>query len=158
MVYDAALPSSAEMQRGILSPEIGRRYQRAQGVEGRRHWIPDNVLLWFLVPPMDSEAGNCAYTQASVDMARIACALERCRLAQGHYPEQLDVLAPQYLERIPHDIIDGQALRYRLDKDGRFLLYSVGWNEKDDGGTPQKWRTYLSSNLNGDWVWQYPAK
>jgi hypothetical protein len=28
-----------------------------------------------------------------------------------------------------------------------FVLYSVGWNEKDDGGKPGKrW-------LEGDWVW-----
>jgi hypothetical protein len=28
---------------------------------------------------------------------------------------------------------------------GNFLLYSVGWNEKEDDGLPEK--------ENGDWVW-----
>ena len=44
-------------------------------------------------------------------------------------------------------------LRYRLKDDGRFLLYSVGCDGKDDGG-----KIVLKENGNidltrGDWVW-----
>jgi hypothetical protein len=74
------------------------------------------------------------YAQESVDLACVACALERCKLANGNYPETLDALAPQYIYQVPHDIIGGQPLHYRRTSDGSFLLYSVGWNEKDDGG------------------------
>ena len=38
--------------------------------------------------------------------------------------------------------------------EGRFVLYSVGWNEKDDGGVPGKTRFDESE---GDWVWEYPV-
>ena len=48
--------------------------------------------------------------------------------------ESLDALAPQFIETIPHDIIGGQPLHYRRTEDGQFVLYSVGWNETDDGG------------------------
>jgi hypothetical protein len=37
-----------------------------------------------------------AAIQASIDLARVACALERYRLAHGEYPETLDALAPQF--------------------------------------------------------------
>ena len=67
-------------------------------------------------------------------MARVAIALERYRLAHGEYPESLDALAPQLLKQLPHDIINGQPLHYRRTADGQFVLYSVGWNETDDGG------------------------
>ena len=70
-------------------------------------------------------------------------ALERCRLARGAFPESLDALAPQFIAKVPHDVIGGQPLKYRREADGSFVLYSVGWNEKDDGGVAgfqQGWR------------------
>jgi hypothetical protein len=69
-----------------------------------------------------------------VNLARTACALERYRLAHGKYPQTLDSLAPQFIAKLPHDPIGGQPLHYRTTDDGQFILYSVGWNEKDDGG------------------------
>ena len=157
-VYEAAMPTSTELDRRILSPEIGKRFGRAQALAYRRHYIPDDILVSFMVPPLVSDAMNCARTQAAVDMARIACALERYRRAQGSYPKQLDVVVPQFIEKIPHDVINGQPLHYRRTEDGKFLQYSVGWNGKDDGGVPDEGRPYYLSKPNGDWVWQYPAK
>lgn len=40
---------------------------------------------------------------------------------------------------------------WRVDNDS-FLLYSVGWNESDNGGKT------TSSITEGDWVWRYPGK
>jgi hypothetical protein len=155
-MYEAALPTSAELEQRIISPEISERFGRALGLEYRRH-IPDNILVSWLVPPLDRVAINCARTHAAVDMARIACALERYRRAQGSYPEQLDILAPQFIEKIPHDIINGQPLHYYRTENGKFLLYSVGWNGKDDGGVPEDSRKIFPSKSQGDWSWQYPA-
>lgn len=45
-----------------------------------------------------------------------------------------DALAPQFIIKLPHDVINGQPLKYRRTDDGSFILYSMGWNEKDDGG------------------------
>ena len=71
------------------------------------------------------------------------------------FPETLDMLVPDFIEKIPHDLIRGQPLKYRRTDDGKFLLYSIGWNEKDDGGTPAK---TLNDNEHGDWVWPIPWK
>ena len=50
-----------------------------------------------------------AYQQTRVNEALIACALERYHLANGQYPETLAALAPQFLEKIPNDLIGGPA-------------------------------------------------
>jgi hypothetical protein len=105
--------------------------------------------------------------QTGINLALVACALERFRMAHGHFPETLEPLAPEFLEKLPHDIINGEPLKYRLTSDGCFILYSVGWNEKDDGGTypgPDAPNIRGIRDLNkyhpetGDWVWSYPAR
>ena len=100
-----------------------------------------------------------ALIQAQLDLACVACSLERHRLAHGQYPETLDALAPQLIDKLPHDLIDGQPLHYRRTDDGQFVLYSVGWNENDDGGVvglhPE---SGIVDKEQGDWVWKYPAK
>ena len=70
-------------------------------------------------------------------------------------------LVPVYIAEVPHDVIDGEPYRYRLRPDGTFLLYSVGWNEKDEGGlvvtTMQNPNDpYDSAWKHGDWVWPTP--
>ena len=101
-----------------------------------------------------------AYGQASVDLARVAVALERYRLAHGEYPESLDALAPQFIEKVPHDVIGGQPLKYWREVGGQFVLYSVGWNERDDGGVVvlEKGSTPAVNRDEGDWVWRYPTR
>ncbi len=103
-------------------------------------------------------AQKTAYAQNAVDLARIAIALERCRLAHGEYPESLDTLAPQFIDKLPHDIINGGPLHYRRTSDGQFVLYSVGWNETDDGGVVGLTKGGSVDRNTGDWVWRYPQK
>jgi hypothetical protein len=99
-----------------------------------------------------------AFAQAAVDLARVACALERYHLAHGQYPDTLDALAPQYLDKVPNDIIGGQPLHYQRTTDGKFLLYSIGWNEKDDGGQIGLNKQGHLDFTQGDWVWPVTAK
>jgi hypothetical protein len=122
----------------------------------RQHWSPNNILVSMLLPAVGASVRKFAYTQSSVDMARVACALERYHLAHGEYPETLDTLSPQFIEKIPHDIIGGQPLHYRRTDDGKFILYSVGWNETDDGGITVLRESSQTSidYTKGDWVWK----
>lgn len=100
------------------------------------------------------------HTQETIDLARVACALERCRLVQGEYPERLEALAPRYISQVPHDIIGGQPLHYRRTPAGKFLLYSVGWNEKDDGGVCvlREHSSHFVDDAKSDWVWRCPEQ
>jgi hypothetical protein len=106
---------------------------------------------------LDNAARRIAYTQAQLDEARLACALERYRLARGAYPETLDALVPQFIAALPHDLITGQPLKYRRTDDGRFLLYSVGWNETDDRGAVVLKKSGQPDPEKGDWAWQVPV-
>ena len=126
-------------------------FQRAKG--------PYSVLvtLVFSLQARFSElyfrGDNLAHAQTQIDQAGIACALERYRLAQGQYPETLDVLVPQFIPKLPHDLIDGRPLHYRRTTDGDFRLYSVGWNEADDGGVSVLNDEGKPDLKKGDWVW-----
>jgi hypothetical protein len=112
----------------------------------------------FLLPAFTRSAQKFSFAQSGADAAALACALERCRLAHGQFPESLGALVPEILSQLPHDIINGQPFKYRRTADGQYLLYSVGWNETDDGGV-----IGLTENGEGidqkmgDWVWRLPA-
>jgi len=116
-----------------------------------------NLFARLLFPAVSKAAAKFANGQTSVDLATIACALERFRLAHGEYPAQLDLLVPKFIEMIPVDVINGELPKYRRESDGTFVVYSVGWNEVDDGGEPEliKSLNMLDPNL-GDWVWRVP--
>lgn len=114
-------------------------------------------IAGLLLPDLSFTAKRFAFAQSSVDLARVAIALERYRFAHGEYPESLDVLAPQFIAKVPHDIINGQPLKYRRTDDGQFVLYSVGWNEKDDNGVVGLRKSGSVDIEKGDWVWRYPA-
>ena len=123
-----------------------------------RHVGPDNMLTAMLAPQLNGYAQRVAFAQNAVNMARIAIALERFRLANGEYPGSLDALAPKYLQEVPHDVINGDLLHYSLTSDGLFVLYSVGWNERDDGGKVVTRKGGAVERTSGDWVWRYSAK
>jgi hypothetical protein len=133
-----------------------------------KHYSPYQVQAQMLFPPIVKSVEKFAVQQAGIDLTRVVCALERYRLAHGEYPASLDVLAPQFIDKVPHDIINGQPLHYRVTgtpssqssdaASGKFVLYSVGWNEKDDGGTVALTKEGNVDRDNGDWVWKYPAK
>lgn len=98
-----------------------------------------------------------AKNQNFVNQALVACALERYHIAHSQYPESLDSLIPQFIEKLPHDAINGGDLKYRRT-DNSFILYSIGWNEKDDGGTASLNKDGSPDWDHGDWVWPHAPK
>ena len=97
-------------------------------------------------PTFSQTSLKAARAQTVSDRAAIACAIERYRLATGSLPKTLDQLVPSYMETLPHDVINGEPLIYRPEGNRRYLLYSVGSDQSDDGGDFEK-----------DWVWLYEA-
>jgi hypothetical protein len=112
------------------------------------HRTPNTFLAAIAMPNLMNPTQIMARNQTLANQAYIACGLERYRLAHGKYPETLDALVPQFAAKLPLDVVGGNPLKYHRTADGRFLLYSVGWNGKDDEGVPGK------TTEEGDWVWQ----
>jgi hypothetical protein len=144
----------ADTNRGVISPK-GTRQADATIQAGIKHHNLYNIAERLFLPSLGGSVKRFAYGQESVDLARVAISLERYRLAQGEYPGTLDVLEPKFIEKVPHDIINGEPLHYRRSFDGKFLLYSVGWNESDDNGQVVSSKNGAVDNSKGDWVWKY---
>ena len=175
-----AADSSRWMQAGLidaLDPVNGRvmpaRIEHTMHHLFTRRITPYNFLTAITLPVYRNIPLNVAAAQSAAEQAMAACALERYYLDHHIYPDHLDALVPAYLEHMPRDILDGEPLRYRLTSDGRYQLYSVGWDGKDDGGSlewpaDRRWRGGAAGGPppfprsikdRGDWVWQYaPAE
>jgi len=159
IAFQQSVRTDSEVKKRILSPQIEQRIGNVIGEAYFHYRSPYYFYFPMIFPDFGPKARIFAFGQSSIDMARMACALERYRLANGIYPETLDALAPNFIDSIPHDVTNDQPLHYRRTDDGRFLLYSLGWNEEDDGGV-----VALSTGgrevdtRKGDWVWQLPAK
>ena len=64
----------------------------------------------------------------------IAFALARYQREHQKYPESLSELQPSYLDKLSTDIFNGdRPLQYKTDRKG-YLVYSLGFNGKDDEG------------------------
>lgn len=154
-VYSETLSHIIDLKQRRVSPstcqDAEKRFKTASVMS-------DGYLGQKFLPAYVRTAESAARLQTAVDQAVIACALERYRLAKGTFPEKLRGLVPEFLAKIPTDIITGEPLHYRREGD-RFKLWSVGWNATDDGGKVavtgdknQQWDYH-----KGDWVWEYPS-
>ncbi len=73
-------------------------------------------------------------TNVKRDLINVGFRLAQYRADRGEYPKQLADLVPQYIAAIPIDPFADRPFVYRRQPVG-FMLYSVGLNGKDDGGT-----------------------
>ena len=102
--------------------------------------------------------GQAARAQTLANMVTAAIALERFRLAHHAYPAALANLVPEFVQAVPVDYMDGRDLRYHLNPDRTYLLYSVGQDGVDNGGDPTPRTGGRPSFFGGrDWVWPRPA-
>jgi len=130
-----------------------RSQAAAQALAGTKR-SPYTQLFLVTMPALTGQNIRVARTQSGLDLAVIACALERHRLDKGHYPETLAALAPTYLPQAPVDVIEGQPLKYTLLARNSYRLYSMGWNLQDDAG--KTITTGAEDHIvqdQGDWTW-----
>jgi len=146
--WDEQTIQSIDLTNNLISPDKVERVEAEKAAI--RHFRPYTFMAAILVPNFSKAFQILAHNQTLVNEAQITCMLERYHLGHGEYPKTLDELVPQLTEKLPHDIIGGQPLHYRRANDGKFLLYSIGWNEKDDDGSPGT----PTDLKNGDWVWK----
>lgn len=120
-------------------------------------WLLSYRMLSLMAVPNFVKARQTTQrNQTWLSLAYVALTLERHRAAKGAYPDTLAALVPEFAPALPHDLFDGQPLRYHRTPEGKYLLYSIGWNAKDDGGTTgvDKAGKPLPFGNGPDWVWQ----
>jgi hypothetical protein len=101
---------------------------------------PAKILSALLLPAEEKVAIKFATLDALRRSARAAIAVERYRLAhEGRRPEKLDDLVAAFLPQLPADPFDGEPLRYKQLPAG-FVVYSIGPDRTDDGGTERPQR------------------
>jgi hypothetical protein len=114
---------------------------------------PYTCLARKIAPYCTKAVATTARVQTGLNMARLACALERHRLAHGEFPETLTELSPQFIDTLPHDLVNGLPLNYARMENDEFVLYSVGWNAPRDATKPDP-----AQPVSARWIWRYPAK
>ena len=113
-----------------------------------RRFHPYRILTHMLLPGVAKVDAKADRSLTTSRLAITVAGLERHRLATGTYPKALGDLVPKWVPTVPLDPMDGQPLRYRLNADGTFTLYSVGTNQTDDNGV---FESQQGQDL--DWVW-----
>jgi hypothetical protein len=89
--------------------------------------------------PAVREVNKAAYrNKTQVEALITTLAIIRFKQSTGSYPKSLDdLVAAGYLKNLPMDPWSDKPLIYK-NMDDNFLLYSVGFNFKDDGGQSGK--------------------
>jgi hypothetical protein len=94
-----------------------------------------------------------AMVEAVLTAARTGLACRLFKSRTGRYPEGLSELVPDILSEVPIDPFTGKPLVYRRDGEG-FIVYSLGSNQKDDGGRSTFMITQLVMPKDDDWTWR----
>jgi hypothetical protein len=104
----------------------------AGGGEAQGRVIGELALI-HLTPAISRVQTAADRTEQALRNVQAAFALAAYRRVQGRYPERLESLTPDYLQKVPNDLFVDGPLRYHPSGDG-YVLYSVGPNRKDDQG------------------------
>ena len=102
-------------------------------------------LLPFLARTCEAQARH----ESVVDLMQLGILVEQYRAREGWYPRRLDDIGPHLGGSLPVDPFSGERYHYRPLGE-TFLLYSIGENRRDDGGT--------HDYRKGDIVWRGEAR
>jgi len=100
------------------------------------------------LPAIQAYVTAGARANATAQVTATAIAAHRWRLKHGKLPPGLETLVPEFLLAVPLDPFDGKPLRWVIKGD-ELVVYSIGHNRVDDGGTRQV-------GLEGDVVFTLP--
>jgi hypothetical protein len=146
-----ALPSFQELEAQAKRPYFeSRDFLRGQALR-KRPWYA--FLSKAMMANFEAAFMKEAMLEASLLAARtgLACRLHKSRT--GAYPESLEALVPGILKEVPVDPFTGKPFVYRREGKG-IIVYSLGSNEKDDGGRSTYMITQLVMEKDDDWTWK----
>jgi len=124
---------------------------------------PQDLLNKLLLPVFLHEEFRDVECETRNGFLLVTLALHAYRLEHHHDPASLTELTPEYLKKLPEDpFVARDTFKYRVEGEG-YVLYSVGPDGRDDGGTPvydgkaeigayPEARYYVKHNSTGDIV------
>jgi hypothetical protein len=105
------------------------------------YWLRKNKHYHFLesqfsieIDPLPGFSSRLVKLETERRMALVAVVVNRYRIRHGDWPATLSATVPEIAAMIPTDPMTGKQFGYRVQPDGRFLLYSAGTDGRDDGG------------------------
>lgn len=126
------------MSNGIAATKIPYPERLAIGEQLKRRVEQEPRKYLYIYSGLHLPALNLAYLKEADDIARAniiqtVLAIERYRLTHDSIiPNQLENLIP-LIPSLPPDPYTGKPLHYKKLSSG-YMLYSIGRNQKDDGG------------------------
>ncbi|MDB6059473.1 MAG: hypothetical protein JWO95_3317 [Verrucomicrobiales bacterium] len=102
------------------------------------------------IPNFNRAVTTAFHCETQRRLAIMAIAIKRYQLRHGKAPETLTALVPEFCSEVLLDPMDWKPLRYRVNADGSFTLYSIGDDGKDDGGDTTAKADWLQAR---DIVW-----
>lgn len=150
----AELRTAIAQSQSADLPRCAYEYNEFAEQLASSEFSPYTLMLKMLLPVTGKVIHKTARSQSTIQMAIVACALERYRLANGEFPENLQQLAPKYGE-IPLDPMVNEPFHYQRTDDGWFRLYSVGVDGDDDDG---RMASGQQDDKEADWPWPVPTR
>lgn len=158
----------APLKRGVdLRKDLVNAESLTAALEpGGSRWIDlERAFARLVVPTVNLMVRKNAQMEVGLQQALLACALERYFLKHGGYPAELGALVPAFLPELPADswaVGAKKPMGYRQTANGRYMIWSVGPDGRDDGGvvnfkSPEapRGKDLLEEGYKGDWTWQY---
>jgi hypothetical protein len=91
--------------------------------------------------------------------AETALAIERYRLKYETLPELLEELVPEFMEAVPLDPFDGRPLRYVLQEEGGYTVYTIGEEGVDNGGLSREQMEEKTGEKNpAEYDWPFTVR
>jgi hypothetical protein len=146
-----------DLEKTSLRPYYEQREWFGKHVrkDGSVPW--DERLLGGLYPQLGSLFMKEATVEAMMLATRSGLACKIYKNRTGHYPENLEALVPDILPEVPIDPFTGKPIVYKM-QNGELLIYSLGSNQKDDGGRMTYQITKIVMDKDDDWTWREKTK
>jgi hypothetical protein len=111
-----------------------------------RSELVGKIVVGMVFPSMRAANSADDRTRSSFALTELAAALAEYRAEHGKYPVKLDDLTPGILAMLPNDIYHAKPYVYRRIDDG-YLLYTLGENGNDDGGSNENRRVFEGQDI-----------
>jgi hypothetical protein len=147
------LPLYAELEEMARLPYYRSRelFENYQEKMDRLPWY--SIVSRLVLPNAEAAFLKLASLEALVLTARTGLACRVFEVQNGRFPDNLAELVPAIIPEVPIDPFTGEPLMYLKEGEG-FVVYSLGSNQRDDGGRMMWKITRLVEDKDDDWAWR----